>query len=321
MANRTRHASLASVSTHGNFLSKAARRTVRQAARLANELDLSSFEAAGIVWHRRVVQQPPAPAPGAAPTNGQNEGVQAAASVRGASTGPTQRQKKRRARLEKHRELREKARTFSLQVAFRRLRRASPPSPHQLQSTPALPPSQQPPQPPPHQPPPPEPLPQPPPLPQQLVPTIDANERPVERMDDERATKRAHESPARASPLAPHAKRVLALPTPSPPPVARDVPPPTPSAQMASPSGPDGAPPPPYTEVSPPVGKQHHYCQKCGRRNTLRSFISEGCCVYCQRERRPQAGFGGWYYDREHDVCRKHVSCEHASDVMRTDYE
>ena len=70
MANRTRHASLASASTRGNCLSKAARRTVRQAARLANELDLSSFEAAGIVWHRRVVQQPPAPAPGAAPTNG-----------------------------------------------------------------------------------------------------------------------------------------------------------------------------------------------------------------------------------------------------------
>ena len=43
-------------------MSKAARRTVRQAARLANELDLSSFEAAGIVWHRRVAQQPPAPA-------------------------------------------------------------------------------------------------------------------------------------------------------------------------------------------------------------------------------------------------------------------
>ena len=153
-----------------------------------------------------------APAPGAAPSTGQNEDAAApAASANGASTGcphshPTA-DKTPRTPREAPRASREGSNlqpSGRLQVAFRspsvrRLLRVSLPSPPQLQPPPAMPTPQQPPQPTPHQPPPPPtPPPQPPLLPPQPEPMSDANEC---------ADRRTHESPAGA-PQAPEPKRL-----------------------------------------------------------------------------------------------------------------
>ena len=127
MASRTRHAQLASLTTQGKFLSRAARRTVRQAARLADELDFGSFEVAGIVWHRRAAQQPPAaPAQHADPKTGQRMRKQA-------EHVESNRQKKRRERQTKYfallDSLNDKARLHRLHVVFETMRRVPQPSP------------------------------------------------------------------------------------------------------------------------------------------------------------------------------------------------
>ena len=133
MATRSAHATLPSSAGQG-FLSKSARRIVRQAASLANELDFSSFEACGIVWHRRLPQKGSEQAQGAARRTEQRSSQEPADSAR----GPSHRQVKSRKRLEKHLELQEKARLHRLLVALKRLRRAPQPPPSLLPSPPAL---------------------------------------------------------------------------------------------------------------------------------------------------------------------------------------
>ena len=59
MASSHVRAMPASMSTQRGFLSKAARRTVRRAAALTNEIDYHSFTAFGIVWTRRYFRERP----------------------------------------------------------------------------------------------------------------------------------------------------------------------------------------------------------------------------------------------------------------------
>ena len=191
-------------------LGRAARRGIRQAARLANELNLHSFRIhvdGSVTWIRKLENPPSQP-------ESRDEGARSQPSEQ------SKRKQRGRERAIAHHALQEKARAFRVRSILNSWRRlaASPPSPLPLQP-----------------PPPPPPLPEPeawPALPQRQ-----------EHMDDERASKRAHESPA-AGALSPapraatKTQRALVLPgqpppsNPPSPPTPTPTPPPSPGRDV-----------------------------------------------------------------------------------------
>jgi hypothetical protein len=271
-------------STQPKFLSKAARRLVRQAAALSNELGLRSFEASGIVWTLRQSdqrphdpqQQQPQETPQVLPSSGQH-------------TAKTM--SRRQQRSARRAQLNHRVQAFRLRAAFTRWRcsQSTVPAPSSqlaMAQTVAQAPSPSPQLPLPTTTSPPD------PSPHQLGPQ--------QAMDDERASKRAHESPDGSSkapakdPRLGLAPRELALPAPPPslppsPPSASGEPPPSPSPSSASPL------PPSTTEV-PPLDAKSRPSREANGPSTL-------LCIGTDCGRRFP-----WLYNPEAQLCRM---CHH----------
>ena len=209
---------------------RAARRATRRATRLADELNMHAFRIhvdGSVTWTPRCAHQ----ASGQPKPPGEG-------SAREKKREPSKRKQRGTNRAIAHRALLDKANAFLLQSLFRRWQRANPQPPPPLQPPP----------------PPPQPLPEPeawPALPQRM-----------EHVDDERAPKRAHESPAAgALSPAPRAatKTQRALVLPGQPPPSN---PPSPPSPTPTPPPPSGLEPtlrgmesmPPRKTSEPPVG-------------------------------------------------------------------
>ena len=210
-----------SLSTPRQRLSRAARREIRRAAALAHELHMHAFRVhadGSITWtlcHEMV-----------STTKAQAKVVEAR------DSRESKRATRSRTRAAAHAELTERARAFRVRSVIQRWLRASS-SPSQAMTLPPPPPTQ------------PLPMPQPPVWPLPTSPPLLLP--PGERMDDERAQKRAA-SPPMAMPLAePHAKRVVLSPRPPPglpPPSLPPSPPTSPTPSQPSSSPPSSSPPP-----------------------------------------------------------------------------
>jgi hypothetical protein len=259
MADKRRPNAIATPVTpnHRAALSRATRRTVRQAVALATELDLHSVTVAGCVWTLRHDLHQRRDLPGSKQKQ------------QGNIDGKSKRQQRSETRLSAHRALHARAHEHMARRALRGWLRAAAAGKQQqpeaaaaaiitavddaavAAAAVAAPP------------PPPQPQPQPPGVLQQRV-----------AMDDERAPKRTPASPlAGDSPSEPRAKRTLALPPGLPPPSAPPSPPspappsPPPSARRVSPrkeTGIRGGSAAESSESDPEsVSDELEYCIEC----------------------------------------------------------
>ena len=249
------------------------RRDVRRTTKLAKESGIHSFttHADGSItwvpWHESKPGKPELKGKGTDEKRGTTDAP------------PSQRTQRSLARATAHRELTHRAQEFRVRCIVRWWSRSS--SPPDAGAAPPPPP------PPPQLPPPPPPPPAQPTPPQLLPPPPPAGE----RMDDERAPKRAPSTPtACASPAEPHAKRVPPLPPGPPPP---SIPPSPPSA---SPSPPASTTTPSTTPTTPSTPNEGRPRPGTGVRGLYQAAAPE-TGLYQAESRRPRRGCSpsGWW--------------------------